>query len=511
MTDAAHIQAVILACWTPADPLLRQFETDPALMHLGDKPVLQRVLEKLVGMGCRRIAIVHGDRPRQAEALLGDGERWGCEITHQYAAAGDKPLQLLERLAPRGAAGCVLAPADTLALADFDMGEQSVACTLEAGALRWSGWAVLAGDALRSLAVSASDANDLAAQVMASLRATGRAPLITATLSTASAAAALASLPRLFHLSPSPTGISRRPWLEDIWIGNGSRVHPSARLHAPVYIGSNVLVGENAEIGPDTAIGDGCIIDARSRIERSMLLPDSYVGRKLELADALVGGNRLINARLGVALHIPDPGFLREVYRGDRVELRASLTQRVLAAALWMALSPAAAILRGRLYRARERAPAAIGVPAPVAGTHRSVPVRFALSHEDVYAGVQGAWTGHFFATFLPGLRDAAAGAVALVGPQPRSAEEIDSLPYYWQRLYRLAPSGLLGEALLQGREGAAAEMRYASDALGTVPMSLAQVLRMLWRYGARVASEISGRRTIRPAPTGDTRSPTAV
>lgn len=500
MTYAADIQAIILACWTSEDPLLRQLESDAAMLPLGEKAMLQRVLERLIGLGCRRIAVVHGDRPQAAEALLGDGERWGCDITHYYAAAESRPLRVLARLAPRGEDLCVLAAADTLALDSPDMESPCVACTRETGELRWSGWAVLSGDTLRDLAASVRDARELEARIMARCEASGRPPLITATISTASAAAALASLPRLFHLSPSPGGINRRPSLEDIWIGNGSRIHPSARLHAPVFIGNNVLVSAHAEIGPNAAIGDGCIIDAGSRIERSMVLSNSYVGRKLEVADALLGENQLLHARLGVALRVPEPGFLSDINAEEHGSHRVSLAQRALAVLLGLVLRPAAAILRCRRDEAAGRDHATIGIAAPRAASFLSVPVRFSMNHEEIHAGTQGAWTRHFLSTFVPGLKDVVAGKVALVGLQPRSAQEIDSLPYYWQRLYRHAPIGLLGEALLQGPEGAAAEMRYAGDALGAQPLPLSQVLRVLRRYAARVMPEILAQPPIRPA-----------
>ena len=141
MTQAISADAIILDCWPPADPLLRQLEIDPALIPMGDKPMLQRVLERLIDLGCRRIAVVHGNFPREAEALLGDGERWGCSISHHYAAEGNSPLTLLARLAPTGDRNCVLAPSDTLALTRLDPQQISMACTLESGQLRWSGWA----------------------------------------------------------------------------------------------------------------------------------------------------------------------------------------------------------------------------------------------------------------------------------------------------------------------------------------------------------------------------------
>ena len=207
MNKTADTDAIILACWPAADPLLRQLETDPALIDMGGKPVLQRVLEKLIDIGCRRIAVVHGNQPQRAEALLGDGERWGCRIAHYYAAEGDSPLSLLTRLVPADDRNCVLAAADTVALASLDLKEASVACCLESGQLRWSGWAVLPPKMIRWIAKTVRNRGDLEA----GLDLTQSRLVMTTTISTSSIAATLDSLPHLFDRSPGAEGISRRP------------------------------------------------------------------------------------------------------------------------------------------------------------------------------------------------------------------------------------------------------------------------------------------------------------
>ena len=509
MTNAIYPDAIILACWPTEDPLLRQFEADAALMPMGDKPMLQRVLEKLVDLGCRRIAVVHGNRPQEGEALLGGGERWGCHISHHYAAQGNKPLRRLARLAPPDDRNCVLAPAHTVALAGLALTRPGVACSLQDGKLQWTGWAVLPGKAMRWLAETAQTGRDLGHRVMTGLDPSVNELVVTTTISTATVAATLDSLPRLFQrsLSAQPLGaesIGRRAHSEGVWIGNGSRVHPSARLRPPVYIGQNVLVAEHAEIGPNATIGDGCIVDSASHIEDSVLLPNTYVGRKLEVTRSLLAGNHLLNFRLGVAVRIADPEFVRDIDRGDQGSHRAPPTQRALAAMLWLALAPLGCVLRRRPVGSADPAPASIGIPRPVAGAYSASSVRFSTTHEDVLQAREGAWIRHFRATFLPGLADAISGKVALFGLQPRTAAEILSLPYYWQRLYRRAPIGLVSENLLQGREGASAEMRYAGDALCAESMPLSRVLRLLWRYGARVMAEAFTAKPMYPGTSGN-------
>ena len=96
----------------------------------------------------------------------------------------------------------------------------------------------------------------------------------------------------------------------------------------------------------------------------------------------------------------------------------------------------------------------------------------------------------HFRDTFVAGLPDVVCGRVALVGLQPRSVEEIRGLPGYWQRLYRLSPSGLVNETLLNGPDGASAEMRFAGDALCASSMHMSRVAIVLGRYFRRLVAE---------------------
>jgi len=494
-TNAGHADAIILACWDAEDTLIRQLDMDAALIPMADKPMLQRVLEKLVVMGCRHIAVVHGDRPQQAEALLGDGERWGCRVSHHYAAEGSRPLRVLMRLVPADEQTCVLASADTLPLVDMDRVLSSAVCSSERGQLRWTGWAVLPASMIRLLGGSAKDRSDLGMRIAAGLNAGQTALQMCDTVSTTNVVTFLNSLPRLASASPGTAGIMRRPESDGVWIGKGSRLSPSARLRSPVFIGQNVLVGENADIGPNVMIGDGCIVDADCRMEDCILLPNTYVGEGLEARGTILAGDRLVNARMGVTIRVPDPVLLRDLDREYTTEPRVALGQRALARVLRIFLAPINCMLRPGDSRESRITLTSIGVPCAQTSAFRSSPVSFAISHGEVAAGKDGAWAAHFAATFLPGLKDAAEGRVALVGLQPRTAQEITQLPLYWQRLYRHAPIGLLSETLLQGIEGGSPEMAYASDALCSAPLPLRRVLRVLWLYAGRVITDILARK----------------
>jgi len=60
------------------------------LVPVANKPVLFRVIEAIVECGIREIGIVVGDTAPEIELAVGNGERWGAEITyiHQEAPLG---------------------------------------------------------------------------------------------------------------------------------------------------------------------------------------------------------------------------------------------------------------------------------------------------------------------------------------------------------------------------------------------------------------------------------------
>ena len=493
MTDNAT--AIILACWPNEDPFLRQLETGSAMLPMADKPMLQRVLEKLTRLGCAHIAVIHGDEPQSAEALLGNGERWGCHITHHYAADGTKPLRQVAGLLRNPENICVLATADTLPIVDPDISMPFVACRNEGANLRWSGWAAFSGHQVRVLSRTVHTAADLESLVMAAAHSNPGLALMTPCISTSGVATALESMPILFAQTTGSGSIGRRPRKAGLWVGNSCHIHPSARLHMPVFIGNNVLIGENTEIGPNAMIGDGCVVDDGSLVSNSILLAGTYAGRGLEVKHSLLAGNHLVNSALGVSVRIADPGILRNIHRSRAHHPSRYYSQRLLGLMLWLILKPLEVLLRGRCRAGRIAATTTLG--RYVGATQNFCPLKanFSTTHEDIYTGVAGAWTNHFLATFLPGLRDAVSGHVALVGLQPRTVEAILSLPEYWQRLYRNGLTGLIGESLLLGQEGASAEMRFAGDALSSGSLPFTRLLRVLGIYAGRIFAEVSSRK----------------
>lgn len=104
-----------------------------------------------------------------------------------------------------------------------------------------------------------------------------------------------------------PRGREIRP---GVWIDDGARVHRSARIVAPAYIGRGARVRASALITRFSNVERRCLVDYGTAIEDSSLLPHTYVGRGLDVAHAVVDGNRLVNLSRNVAVTIEDANIL---------------------------------------------------------------------------------------------------------------------------------------------------------------------------------------------------------
>jgi mannose-1-phosphate guanylyltransferase / phosphomannomutase len=84
--------------------------------------------------------------------------------------------------------------------------------------------------------------------------------------------------------------------LEGIWLGDGTQIHPRARMEPPVILGHNAVVGEDAFIGSHSIIGDNCVIEPGASIERSVIWSNSYIGRGARVSGATVCQNVVLKA-----------------------------------------------------------------------------------------------------------------------------------------------------------------------------------------------------------------------
>ena len=73
-----------------------------------------------------------------------------------------------------------------------------------------------------------------------------------------------------------------------IWIGKDVDIAPSAQLFGPIYLGDGVKIKGDVTIYGPSVIRDYTVVDSYTRIERSILWRNNYVGENCELRGAVV-------------------------------------------------------------------------------------------------------------------------------------------------------------------------------------------------------------------------------
>ena len=462
-------RAVVLACWPSTDPLLAGMGADAALLEVAGKPMVQRVVEQAVALGARRIDVVLGDDATPYQDCLGDGERWGCTIAYHYAPAGAcLPPSLARQLAQES--DCLLTMADAMLPAGCPPRPASFGGPTVEGELTWPGWARLPGSALVAAAERVTSPRGLFLALCRNRQLHRCRDL--AGPSAASAVALLDAAKSLLRAPDYPIGIARRPVADGLWIGNGARIHPTARVTAPAWLGDHVLVAADAVVGPDAVIGARSVVDRGAAVVGSLVAPGSYIGAGVELRETLLSGRRLVNVAFGATLEIAD----REL-AGPVAALGAAAgpgpAERLLASILWAASWPLAGAAAGRRGG---RAPAQGDSSADVvAALHRGEP---------------GAWVRHFREVMQPGLADVARGRRRIVGPlsPPPAAARVANAPL--PSSVALAVPGLINDSLFLGPDGADPTLGFAADALAAGRQPFGHLFRAVVRYAKAVAKD---------------------
>ena len=329
----------ILLATTAHEPASCALGPFTPLLPLVGKPLLQRAVERLADHGCRHIHVVLDDEGTAIRSFLQDGERWGCRFSYHRLGEAELFSQLMRRLDLAASSHYWLADALRVpvgplpATPTLPLWGQPL-CWKDFGGSHWSGWGCFSGAWLLEQTVAAGRAA-LAQQVGQDSRL--RRHGIDAPLSGATLAAWLVSSRRLLDHADSGTSAHAA----------SRRIHPSARFIAPYTIGRHVKIGADVVVGPHAVIESGAYIDRGTHLRDCVVLPDTYVGKELELDGIIARGRRLAHIALNTVTDIADTTLLAEL---PPPALPAKPLQRLLAAVQW-ALPPRHGWPRLRLGR----------------------------------------------------------------------------------------------------------------------------------------------------------------
>lgn len=82
---------------------------------------------------------------------------------------------------------------------------------------------------------------------------------------------------------------------EDVMIGTGTIIDPTAKLQGPILIGNNCRIGPGCEIGPYTTIGDNVVLQEQVSMKQPVVWSNVYIGNGAQLRACVVCNNATIH------------------------------------------------------------------------------------------------------------------------------------------------------------------------------------------------------------------------
>lgn len=296
---------------------IRREEVKP-MAQLLDRPFIQHVVEQLVKRGITKIVIRVRPQDGDLERLLGDGTRWGIEISCVPGgndASGPICMETQDEeqeLVLFGDASCLAALPDLSA----EAAEPSIYFHDENRITTWSGWALLRASDVSSFAsiiAAGSDWRQATRSLGINLRKTFlEVPSLGASTAKqivqSNMRALDGSFPGLFF-----DGVKQGA---GVMVARGVRLASTTVLEGPCYIGQDSWIGEHCRLGPYAVVGRDCVVERGTEISRSVVTEGTCVGSGLRVADSLIVDNTVHNIRLNTAIEIEEEHLVSRLTEG---------------------------------------------------------------------------------------------------------------------------------------------------------------------------------------------------
>ena len=301
-------RAFVIATQPHSCDWVEQADMNPALLPLGDRPLLYRQLETLAGMGCTEVEVFASHGLEAIRALVGAGDRWGLKVTvHAVRDFADARRRIARSDLTADHSVWLLRADHWLATTALQGAEDNAAWfSVDTQAqIHWAGWACVTGHSRSAfLAALTPDGLDLSG-LPDDMNRIGTAPPYRFDHGQAMLAAQerwLARVPDRFDLlQEQKTGIRIAP---------SARIAAGARLIAPLEVGENTWIAGSATVGPNVVLGGGCRIEGETTIRDALVADGVRIEGPAEVEQAIVTAAGLLHAAYDVWLPAAATGTL---------------------------------------------------------------------------------------------------------------------------------------------------------------------------------------------------------
>ncbi len=484
-------------------------EQSPPLLPLVDRPFVQHVLEYLVRLGVTVFDIAVCACPEDYSDLFGDGARWGVRCRYHLVKNPDSPYHLLHLLDIPDTDAILLAHANRLPCLPSLLPEKNMMAPLlyeqNSDALQatanWTGWGWIPASYIRNIPVNVGE---MALYPILASAPPCRHALVDTLLSVQSYADVMAAHMAVITGKAPELLLTGREIEPGIWISRNVRLHPYARIVPPVYIGKNCSISEKVVLGPETVVCNNCVVDRGSAIRSSVVFEGSYIGEELDIADAIVDRNRLINVRLDSETVIREDFILGRVTQSTGLSWWRRSLSRIIAAfillitwpvllltAAYLKLSRSGPVLSGKQVLQIPSEPEDdfwktftlynFLPPPPTDGVSEKILSSAALSQ------ASATWRD-FFLRFLPELVNVVQGKLFFTGVKPLGMDVVRVMPHDWRLLYLKAKPGIVSEVMVNFGPSPTPDECYSAEAFYSVSSGFFYDIKLLFKYFGQVA-----------------------
>lgn len=462
------------------------------------KPFVQHVIEYLVRNDFLEIDIFLCHFPEKTEELLQDGSRWGCKIRYHLLKESDGTLARLKNVSRNWKEDKVFIGAcDTLPEIDWDLDiadELWLQMPKAQSRNEWTGWAFVRTERLRNLD-QGGEWLDVAQHWEGpeeNLPAAHRVLTLLDIRNWASLREAEKQLLEGRFEGVVPSGREVEP---GVWLNRNVALHPTCRIDTPIFIDQDCNIGAGVQLLAGSVVAQGCIIAEQTTIHDATIWPHTYIGPGLEISNAIVDRNYLVQIQENVAVALSEQFLLGSLEEGSLLKSTARMLEQILALVLMVGLAPLLLLCgillklsrSGPVFRTREivRLP---GYSDPY--TWKTVPItEFALRGiEDSRLSLMERIIIRLRLERLPAFLDVAAGRISLVGVAPRTKEEVINMPMDWRMIYLQNRAGLAPITEVQRRRNLSLDEMYTCETYYSIHRNMWLNARTFlhWLFGPR-------------------------
>lgn len=229
----------------------------------------------------------------------------------------------------------------------------------------------------------------------------------------------------------------------DLWIGRSSKLttHDNHGI-----VGACCRVHPEARLLKQVVLNRHSIVDRGTVLENSVVMPDTYIGKYLDVRNAIVSGNYLIRIDNNSIIPVINSFLLTDLTHKTFGHLLEEATHRGLALCALLLTSPLQLLLVGMMYL-KGQAPRSFLQKTTWYGNHTEFDERGMRQAQlctlfEWRAGV--CWVRH-----LPKLWAVVRGDLRLIGVMPKTPDVSTEGVETWEKVRDNAPAGLLSPCQL--------------------------------------------------------------